>query len=72
MPIMILFDTTLDTNKFSIFVPSTKVYVSRGRRRITRSKLRFPLVRNLPYLSHKAQDLWVSSHLLPISFASQQ
>ena len=42
MPIMVLFETTLDTNKFSIFVPSTKVYVSRGRRRITRSKLRFP------------------------------
>ena len=31
-----------------------------------------PLDRNLPYLSHKASDLLVSSHLLPISFASQQ
>ena len=66
------FDTTLDTNNFSIFVPSTKVYVSHGRRRITRSKLRFPLDRNLPYLSHKDPGLWVSSHLLQISFASQQ
>ena len=42
MPIIVQFETTLDTNKFSIFVPPTKVYVSRGRRRITRSKLRFP------------------------------
>ena len=38
MPKMVQFDT----DNFSIFVPSTKVYVSHGRCRITRSKLRFP------------------------------